>query len=204
MMSTLIRKTASLFCVLVTLGLAPALVVAQQTSTATFAGGCFWCMEAPFDVLDGVVSTTSGYTGGHVANPSYEQVSAGGTGHAEAVEVVYDPNVIDYRTLLDVFWRNVDPYDADGQFCDRGNQYRSAIFVHDEKQRRLAEESLAALQRAGKIDGAVATEITAAGPFYPAEEYHQNYYEKNPIRYNFYRFTCGRDGRLDEVWGNDD
>jgi peptide-methionine (S)-S-oxide reductase len=204
MMSTLIRKTASLFGVLITLGIAPALVVAQQTSTATFAGGCFWCMEAPFDVLDGVVSTTSGYTGGHVANPSYEQVSAGGTGHAEAVEIVYDPNVIDYRTLLDVFWRNVDPYDADGQFCDRGSQYRSAIFVHDEKQRRLAEESLAALQRAGRIDGAVATEITAAGPFYPAEEYHQNYYEKNPIRYNFYRFTCGRDGRLDEVWGDDD
>lgn len=204
MMSTLIRKTASLFGVLITLGIAPALVVAQQTSTATFAGGCFWCMEAPFDVLDGVVSTTSGYTGGHVANPSYEQVSAGGTGHAEAVEVVYDPNVIDYRTLLDVFWRNVDPYDAAGQFCDRGSQYRSAIFVHDEKQRRLAEESLAALQRAGRIDGAVATEITAAGPFYPAEEYHQNYYEKNPIRYNFYRFTCGRDGRLDEVWGDDD
>ena len=168
---------------------------------ATFAGGCFWCMEPPFDQLDGVVSTTSGYTGGHVPNPTYEQVSAGGTGHAEAVEVLYDPRKISYAELLDVFWHNVDPVTANRQFCDAGSQYRSAIFYHDEEQKRLAEASKAALERSGKLGKPIVTEIVPAGQFYPAEQYHQDYYLKNPLRYKFYRYSCGRDRRLEELWG---
>lgn len=169
-------------------------------ATATFAGGCFWCMEPPFDGLPGVVSTTSGYTGGDKENPTYEEVSAGGTGHAEAVEIRYDPTRIDYSRLLEVFWRNIDPVDAQGQFCDRGNQYRSAIFYHDEEQRRLAEESKAALVKSGRFQQPVVTQIVPAGKFYPAEEYHQDYYRKNPVRYKFYRFRCGRDQRLQDIW----
>lgn len=169
-------------------------------ATATFAGGCFWCLEPPFDELPGVLSTTSGYTGGDKDNPTYEEVSAGGTGHAEAVEIRYDPTRIDYGRLLDVFWRNIDPVDSQGQFCDRGDQYRSAIFYHTEEQRRLAEESKAALVNSGRFKQPVATRITPAGRFYPAEEYHQDYYRKNPIRYKFYRFNCGRDQRLREIW----
>lgn len=169
-------------------------------ATATFAGGCFWCLEPPFDGLPGVVSTTSGYTGGDKANPTYEEVSAGGTGHAEAVEIRYDPTRIDYGRLLEVFWRNIDPVDAQGQFCDRGDQYRSAIFYHHEEQRRLAEESKAALVKSGRFQQPVVTQIVPAGKFYPAEEYHQDYYRKNPVRYKFYRFTCGRDQRLQDIW----
>ncbi|MBI1920508.1 MAG: peptide-methionine (S)-S-oxide reductase MsrA [Geobacter sp.] len=165
---------------------------------ATFAGGCFWCMEHPFDEIDGVFSTTSGYTGGRKKNPTYEEVSAGGTGHAESVQVVYDPAKVSYERLLEVYWRNIDPLVANRQFCDVGNQYRSAIFYHDEKQRRLAEESK---QRLEKERGwKIVTEIVPAGEFYPAEEYHQDYYRKNPIRYKFYRSNCGRDKRLRELW----
>jgi peptide-methionine (S)-S-oxide reductase len=176
--------------------------VAQSAgrAKATFAGGCFWCMEPPFDKLVGVLSTTSGYIGGHLKNPTYEQVSGGGTGHAEAVEVVYDPAKITYERLLDEFWRNVDPLDAGGQFCDRGDQYRTAIFYHSEEQQRLAEASKARVEQ--KLQKPIATPIVAAGAFYPAEEYHQDYYKKNPVRYNFYRWRCGRDERLEELWGS--
>lgn len=173
----------------------------DSVAIATFAGGCFWCMEPPFDAIEGVISTTSGYTGGHTVNPTYEQVSAGTTGHAESVEVRYNPNIVSYQKLLDVYWHNVDPLDAGGQFCDRGNQYRTAIFYHTEEQRRLAEASKHALEEQGTLPGKIVTQIVPAGPFYPAEEYHQDYYEKNPIRYRFYRFSCGRDKRLAELWG---
>ena len=172
----------------------------DRFSKATFAGGCFWCMEPPFDKLDGVISTTSGYTGGHKENPTYEQVSSGTTGHAEAIQVIYDPDKITYDQLLEVFWRNVDPTDGGGQFCDRGSQYRTAIFYHDDEQRRLAERSRqAVIESTGFKE--IATEITAASVFYPAEEYHQDYYKKNPVRYKFYRYGCGRDKRLKELWG---
>jgi peptide-methionine (S)-S-oxide reductase len=168
---------------------------------ATFAGGCFWCMEGPFDKLDGVKSTTSGYTGGQVPKPSYEAVSAGGTGHAESVQVVYDPAKVSYEKLLYVYWRNVDPFDARGQFCDHGNQYRPAIFYHDEEQKRLAEASRDELQ--ARFKDPIQVQIVPASTFYPAEEYHQDYYVRNPARYNFYRFGCGRDARLKQVWGKE-
>jgi peptide-methionine (S)-S-oxide reductase len=170
-------------------------------ATATFAGGCFWCMEPPYDELDGVISTTSGYTGGHKENPTYQEVSAGSTGHTEAVQVVYDPKRITYKRLLEVFWRNIDPVTANAQFCDHGSQYRSGIFYHDGEQRRLAEESKRALEASGRLKAPIVTEIAAAGKFYPAEEYHQDYYKKNPVRYKFYRASCGRDRRLAELWG---
>jgi peptide-methionine (S)-S-oxide reductase len=172
---------------------------APPQAKATFAGGCFWCVEADFDKVAGVIGTTSGYIGGRSANPSYEEVSHGGTGHAEAVEIVYDPAKVSYQKLLDVFWHNVDPLAKDRQFCDRGDQYRSAIFYHGDEQRRLAEASKA--QVAKRFKQPIQTEIAAAGPFYKAEEYHQDYYKKNPIRYQFYRFNCGRDARLEELWG---
>ncbi|HEY6872120.1 MAG TPA: peptide-methionine (S)-S-oxide reductase MsrA [Geobacteraceae bacterium] len=177
----------------------PGEAAGKRLATATFAGGCFWCMQHPFDELDGVVSTTAGYTGGHTRNPTYEEVSAGGTGHAESVRVVYDPDRVSYARLLDVFWHNVDPLTANRQFCDAGNQYRTAIFYHDESQRRLAEESKRALEKAR--GWRIVTEIVPAGEFYPAEEYHQSYYKKNPARYKTYRFLCGRDQRLRELWG---
>jgi peptide-methionine (S)-S-oxide reductase len=170
---------------------------------ATFAGGCFWCMEGPFDKLEGVVSTTSGYTGGHTKKPTYEEVSGGGTGHAEAVRIVYDPAKVSYERLLEIFWHNIDPLARDGQFCDVGSQYRSAIFYRDEEQRRAAEASKAALEASGRLKGPIVTEIVAAGDFWPAEEYHQDYYRKNPIRYRLYRGGCGRDARLKEIWGPD-
>lgn len=171
-------------------------------ATATFAGGCFWCMEHPFDQLPGVVSVTSGYTGGHVKNPTYQQVSSGTTGHAESVQVVYDLRRIDYAALLEVFWHNIDPLTPNAQFCDHGSQYRSAIFYHDEEQRRLAEESKRRLEASGRFTQPIVTEIVPASTFYPAEEYHQHYYRKNPIRYKFYRWNCGRDRRLKELWGD--
>ena len=174
----------------------------QRSAIATFAGGCFWCVESDFDKVDGVISTTSGYTGGHTANPSYEQVSHGGTGHAEAVEIAYDPAKVSYKKLLDVFWHNIDPLAKDRQFCDHGDQYRSAIFYHDEEQRALAEASKAAVEK--RFEQPVATQIVPTGPFYKAEEYHQDYYMKNPVRYKFYRFNCGRDARLEQLWGKKD
>jgi peptide-methionine (S)-S-oxide reductase len=179
--------------------LAPAAAFAE-TARATFAGGCFWCMEPPFEKLPGVVSVVSGYTGGTKAEPTYEEVSAGTTGHAEAVEIVYDPAKISYEKLLEVFWRNVDPTVANRQFCDAGSQYRSAIFVHDDAQRRAAEASRDAVQQ--KLGVAVKTEIAAASRFYAAEEYHQDYATKNPLRYRYYRSGCGRDARLRELWGD--
>jgi peptide-methionine (S)-S-oxide reductase len=172
------------------------------TDEATFAGGCFWCMEAPFDRLTGVVSVTVGYSGGSLKNPTYDQVSAGGTGHAESVRIVYDPARVSYARLLEVFWHNVDPTVKDRQFCDRGHQYRSAIFFHNDAQHRLALESRAALEKNKPFKGGIMTEIVPAGAFYPAEEYHQHYYKKNPIRYKFYRGGCGRDARLKELWGD--
>jgi len=182
---------------------APAPSAPTGSARATFAGGCFWCMEPPFDKLDGVISTTSGYTGGTKKDPTYDEVSAGTTGHTEAVEIVYDPAKIDYQKLLDVFWHNIDPVTANRQFCDRGTQYRSAIFYHDAEQKRLAETSKEALDASGRLGKPIVTEIVAAGTFYPAEEYHQDYYEKNPVRYNYYRYQCGRDARLKELWGDD-
>ena len=180
---------------------APA-VADASLETATFAGGCFWCMEPPFDKIDGVVRTTSGYTGGHTKNPTYEEVSAGFTGHAESIEVVYDPAKVSYEELLEVFWKNIDPVATDRQFCDVGTQYRSAIFTHDDAQRAAAEASKKKLEDSGALKGAkVATEIVAATTFYPAEEYHQDYYVKNPLRYKYYRWGCGRDQRLEEIWG---
>ena len=173
----------------------------QRSAIATFAGGCFWCVESDFDKVDGVISTTSGYTGGHTANPSYEQVSHGGTGHAEAVEIAYDPAKVSYKKLLDVFWHNIDPITANRQFCDTGTQYRSAIFYHDDNQRRLAERSKAALEREKRFAKPIVTKIVPASTFYPAEEYHQHYYAKNPLRYKYYRYGCGRDQRLRELWG---
>ena len=167
--------------------------------TATFAGGCFWCVEADFDKVPGVVETISGYTGGSVADPTYEQVTRGGTGHREAVQVTYDPGRVNYEELLTAFWHSVDPTDAGGQFCDRGESYETAIFVHDEEQRRLAETSKQAAEKA--LEQQVVTPIEDAGPFYPAEEYHQNYYEKSSLKYKFYRWNCGRNDRVEEVWG---
>jgi len=169
--------------------------------TAVFAGGCFWCEETAFEGLPGVLSVTSGYTGGQTKNPTYEQVSSGSTGHAESVEVAYDPAKISYERLLEVFWHNVDPFDGGGQFCDRGTQYRSAIFYKDEAQRKAAEESRRKLEEEPRFKGKIATQIVAASTFYPAEEYHQDFYKKNPIRYNSYRLGCGRDARLKAIWG---
>jgi peptide methionine sulfoxide reductase msrA/msrB len=170
------------------------------TAKATFAGGCFWCMEPPFEKLEGVKEVISGYTGGHKENPTYKEVSSGTTGHVEAVEVIYDPSKITYEKLLDVFWHQIDPTDAGGQFVDRGSSYLSAIFYHNEEQKRLAEQSKAELDASGRFDKPIVTKIRPAGPFYRAEEYHQDYYKKNPIRYKFYRFNSGRDRFLDKVW----
>ena len=170
---------------------------------AIFAGGCFWCMERPYDELDGVLATTSGYTGGQVENPTYEQVSSGATRHTEAVRVIYDPERVSYAKLLEVFWRNIDPTDPAGQFCDRGSQYRSGIYWQDAEQQKLAEASRAELVAQDRFDAPIATEIVEAGAFYPAERYHQDYYRKNPIRYRFYRNGCGRDRRLRELWGDE-
>lgn len=171
----------------------------RPVATATFAGGCFWCMESPFDHRAGVISTTSGYTGGTQENPTYAQVSAGTTGHVEAVQVAYDPTQVSYQDLLAIFWQNVDPLDGAGQFCDRGSQYRSAIFTATEAEQRLAEQSKQTLQATRGFDSPVVTDILPAQAFYPAEAYHQDYYLKHPLRYQFYRQACGRDQRLAEL-----
>lgn len=177
-------------------------VSAAGTEYAIFAGGCFWCMEAPFDKLQGVISVTPGYVGGTKKNPTYKEVSAGGTGHAEAVQILYDPSKINYSTLIEIFWNNIDPTVKDQQFCDIGNQYRSAIFYTTKEQQRIAIQSRNALEKNKSFRENIVTEITAAGKFYPAEEYHQQYYKKNPIRYKYYRRSCGRDQRLKELWGS--
>ena len=174
---------------------------APSTAVATFAGGCFWCMEPPFEKLLGVVSVTSGYTGGQKTQPTYEEVSAGSTGHAESVDIVFDPALITYERLLDVFWHQVDPTTPDAQFCDHGTQYRSAIFFHDDAQRLAAEASRDALAKSGRFTQPLVTQIVAATRFWPAEEYHQDYYKKNPLRYRYYRAGCGRDRVLEKIWG---
>jgi peptide methionine sulfoxide reductase msrA/msrB len=174
-----------------------------ETAVATFAGGCFWCMEPPFEKLAGVEAVISGYTGGTLENPTYAEVTSGGTGHIEAVEIYYNPQMITYETLLQVFWRQIDPTDDGGQFVDRGESYTSAIFVHNDEQRELAEASRAEMEASGRFDGPIVTPIRNADVFYNAEEYHQDYYLKNPVRYNFYRSLSGRDAYLDRVWGED-
>jgi len=172
---------------------------ARLAAKATFAGGCFWCVQSDFDKVPGVIGTTAGYAGGATINPTYAEVGSGRTGHAESVEVVYDPAKVTYGQLLDAFWHNVDPLVKDRQFCDVGNQYRTAIFVHNEEQQHLAEESKKRIE--AQLKAPVFTEIVPAGPFYPAEDYHQNYHLKNPVRYKFYRWNCGRDRRLEQIWG---
>ncbi len=170
-----------------------------ETKVAVFAGGCFWCMEPPYDKLDGVLSTISGYTGGHTENPTYKQTSTGKTGHYEALQVTYDATKVSYEKLLDVFWKNIDPFNSTGQFCDRGPQYRAAVFYLDDEQKALAESSKSALQSRLPSGKNIVTEVLAASQFYNAEEYHQDYYKKNPLRYKYYRFNCGRDKRLEQV-----
>jgi len=174
---------------------------AAEPAKATFAGGCFWCMQPAFDHVDGVVATTVGYTGGHTKNPTYEEVETGSTGHAESIQVAYDPAKVSYKQLLDVFWHNIDPLTPNAQFCDHGTQYRSAIFYHDEEQQRAAEQSMKDLEASGRFKQPIVTEIVPVSDFYPAEDYHQKYYEKNPVRYRYYRYGCGRDDRLQELWG---
>ncbi len=201
-------STVKVFCISMSLALLAVATgvdgsdsMAKTMEKATFAGGCFWCMEEPFDKLPGVVSVTVGYTGGPVKNPTYKQVSAGGTGHTEAVQIVYDPSKLEYGKLLDIFWHNIDPTVTNRQFCDTGSQYRTGIFYHGEKQRELAQKSKETLEKTKPFRESIVTEITRAQEFYPAEEYHQHYYKKNPIRYKFYRNGCGRDRRLRELWG---
>jgi peptide-methionine (S)-S-oxide reductase len=186
---------------------APAAVAPDSTlpaavaDTATFAGGCFWCMEPPYDEVDGVAATISGYAGGEKKNPSYREVAMGTTKHTETVQVIYDSTTVSYERLLRIYWHNVDPFDGSGQFCDRGSQYRPAIFVHDDRQRRLAQQSKSTLS--AQFDQSIAVQIHSLEAFYPAEQYHQNYYQKNPGEYERYRRGCGRDARLQEIWGND-
>jgi peptide-methionine (S)-S-oxide reductase len=181
---------------------APAAVQAEgPTAKAVFAGGCFWCVEADFDKVPGVLSTTSGYTGGKTANPSYQEVSSNMTGHAEVVEIVFDPTKVDYAQLVEHFWRTIDPTTKDRQFCDVGSPYRTAIFAQDAAQLRIAQASRAALEKSKPFQAPIVTEVVTADTFYPAEEYHQDYYRKNPVRYNYYRSGCGRDARLKQLWG---
>lgn len=204
-----------LFVLLSALGLSASALMAQtpapktasaptvaSTAKATFAGGCFWCVESDFDKIPGVISTTSGYTGGKTVDPSYEQVSSQMTGHAEAVQVVYDPSKVSYERLVAYFWHTIDPTVKDRQFCDYGTPYRTAIFAHGEEQLKIAQASRAALEKSKPFKEPIVTEIVLAGPFYPAEDYHQDYYKKNPIRYKYYRSSCGRDGRLQQLWGD--
>jgi len=173
----------------------------NASAKAYFAGGCFWCMEEAFEKVDGVIAAVSGYMGGTVANPSYEDVSSGRTGHAESVEVQYDPSKVTYTQLLEAFWRNVDPITPNAQFCDHGTQYRAAIFYQTEQEKRLAEESKQAIEQAKRFSQPIVTQIASAAPFYAAEDYHQDFYKKNPIRYKFYKYNCGRAQRLEDLWG---
>ena len=175
----------------------------ETTETATLAAGCFWCTEAVFEAIDGVTAVTSGYIGGQTADPTYKQVCSGATGHAEATQVIYDPERVSYAELLDVFWHNIDPTSANGQFCDWGSQYRSEIFYQGTEQEKLAKQSKAALVELKPFAAPVVTGVTQASMFYPAEDYHQDYYQKNPVRYKYYRYSCGRDKRLEELWGKD-
>ncbi len=175
--------------------------IAEEQS-AVFAGGCFWCTESDFEKLDGVISAESGYIGGKVKNPSYKQVSAGGTGHTEAVQIIFDDQKVSYSDLVEYFWKTIDPTDGGGQFCDRGQQYRSEIFYKTEEQRGIAEASKSALSSSGLLKAPLATQLTPSSRFYPAEDYHQDYYLKNPVRYNYYRWGCGREKRLAELWGS--
>ena len=172
-------------------------------AAATFAGGCFWCMEPPFDKLEGVISTTSGYMGGQKDNPTYKEVSAGGTGHTEAVQILYDPEKVTFAELLEVFWRQINPTTPDRQFVDVGSQYRAAVFYHNEEQKQLAADSKKRLAQSGRFDGPIVTEIVMAGKFWPAEDYHQDYYMRNPVRYKYYRWGSGRDQYLKSVWGDE-
>jgi len=196
------RPTALLFLLLALLAAFPA-KAADGDGVLIVAGGCFWCVESDFDHVPGVIETVSGYTGGHLENPTYEQVSHGGSGHLEAVRIRFDPAKTSYAKLVEVFWRTIDPTDAGGQFCDRGHSYTTAIFPLDAEQRRIAEASKNKLDESGKLGAPIATKILDAGPFYPAEGYHQDFYTKSPIRYRFYRFNCGRDNRVDQLWGTE-
>jgi peptide-methionine (S)-S-oxide reductase len=196
------RPTALLVLLLTLLAAMPARA-ADDGNVLIVAGGCFWCVESDFDHVPGVLETVSGYTGGHLDNPTYEQVSHGGTGHLEAVRIRFDPAKTSYAKLVEVFWRTIDPTDAGGQFCDRGHSYTTAIFPLDAEQRRIAEASKNKLDESGKLGAPIATKILDAGPFYPAEGYHQDFYTKSPIRYRFYRFNCGRDNRVDQLWGTE-
>ena len=182
--------------------MAAAPAIPPGAAKAVFAGGCFWCVESDFDKVDGVLSTTSGYTGGNVANPTYEQVSGKHTGHAEAVLIVFDPKKVSYEKLVERYWRTIDPTTKDRQFCDAGNPYRTAIFAQDGEQLKVAQASKAALEKTRPFKEPIVTEVVMGGPFYPAEEYHQDYYKKNPVRYNYYRLSCGRDARVKELWGD--
>ncbi len=182
---------------------APSAPAANGEAVAIFAGGCFWCVESDFDAVPGVTATVSGYTGGDLANPDYERVSAGGTGHREAVRITFDPALVSYATLLDIFWHSVDPTDGGGQFCDRGHGYTTAVYATDEAQRAAAEASKAALAASGALASPIVTEIAPAGPFWPAEAYHQDYHQKSAVSYKFYRWRCGRDARLGALWGKD-
>ena len=204
MIERLLRHPAAAAAMALAIAALPISAVAAdsgETAYVTFAGGCFWCIEADFEKIEGVLTVTSGYTGGHVTNPTYKQVSAGGTGHTEAIRVVYDPDVVTYEELLDVFWHNIDPTVVDRQFCDVGDQYRSGIFYHDQAQREVAEGSRTELEKSKPFPQPIVTEITQESTFYPAEVYHQDYAEKNPIRYSYYRKSCGRDRRLKQLWG---
>ena len=193
-----IRLTAILLAVLTS----TATLAVAETRVATFGGGCFWCMEPPYDKLDGVISTTSGYMGGDIENPTYRQVTSGRTGHVEVVQVEYDPDLVGYEELLDTYWVNVDPLTDNRQFCDAGESYRPVIFVHGERQRELADASKQAVIDSGRFDAPVIVPVEDAKAFWPAEDYHQNYYQKNSVRYNYYRWSCGRDNRLEELWGD--
>jgi peptide-methionine (S)-S-oxide reductase len=201
MMQQLPRRPLALGIASAVLGIASTSLQAETPAEAIFAGGCFWCMEPPYDRQTGVTATISGYTGGELENPTYDDVSSGDTDHIEVVKVEYDADQISYEQLLDIYWRNIDPFAVGRQFCDVGDQYRSAIFYQNDEQRELAEASKEAMEE--RFDETITTEILPADTFWAAEEYHQNYYEKNPVRYKFYRFSCGRDGRLEEVWGDE-
>ena len=200
-MSLRIQLYLLIFILLPSFNATAAKQMEQELDTATFSGGCFWCMEQPFDMLPGVIKTIPGYTGGDTKHPTYKEVSSGTTGHVEAMQITYAPSVISYEKLLEVYWHNIDPTNGNGQFCDTGNQYRAGIFYHNEEQKRLAEQSKTLLEKNKKFTGSIMTFIAAATEFYPAEDYHQNFSRKNPLTYKFYRFTCGRDNRLNELWG---